>query len=1017
MDKLKMETSDMAAENIEKIGALFPSAVTEMRGEDGSIKKGVNFEMLKQLLSPDVVEEGDERYEFTWVGKKQAIAEAARPTTKTLRPVKEDSRNWDATENLYIEGDNLEVLKILQESYLGKVKMIYIDPPYNTGHDFIYRDDFGMSREEWSEKSGELSEDGDRLFENTESNGRFHSDWCSMTYSRLMLARNLLTEDGVVFISLDDGEIENLREICNEVFGEQNFLAQCVRKRRDSQANLSKNISPIHEYVVLYAKSNGNLLNKISAHINLVKKIAALGITLTGTTATNSFVYVEGVDIYKNKAPTARLGFEIKGKTGTRTMVRKVQGGDDLYTLSGELDEYADRFVILPDGIDGRDNSVTFLNGLKLYAGQISGNEQMTALQRRIQIRETIRTHIQRERELYPRGIKVLSLFFIDEVSKYRLYDGDNDDGRNGEYAKMFEEEYENVVGQMQRQFGDDAYLHYLDGIDVHKTHQGYFSIDKKKGKKARFVEGKIDRKTQLSDDVDAYDLIMKDKERLLSLDEPVRFIFSHSALREGWDNPNVFQICTLKPQSESEIRSRQEIGRGLRLCVNQQGERMDESVLGRDVQELNKLTLITDLEYGKFAEALQTGLAESLADRPQKVDTQLFVGRTLVDANGEQVHVTQDLANAIYEDLIQNDYVKRGKLTDKYFADKEIGSFHVASEVSGYADSVVRILSGVYDAHTMAPENAHSNNVQAIVDEEKLHKAEFLNLWNRINHKSFYTVQFDTPELIDHSIRALDSKLNVTRVQINLEYGEQTARLESREQLEQGKGFQKARSDRESAKYAPLGSVRYDLVGKLVEETGLTRATVAAILRGIAPQTFSQFRINPEEFILKAARLINDEKATQIIEHITYNRLDAAYDQDVFTRATLRGKLDVNAMEANRSLYSHVIYDSDNERRFAQELDVSDQVAVYVKLPGSFYISTPVGKYNPDWAIAFNEGSVKHIYFVAETKGNLDTMELRGVENAKIECAKKHFAAISNGSVVYSVVDNYSTLMQLVSN
>ena len=199
---------------------------------------------------------------------------------------------------------------------------------------------------------------------------------------------------------------------------------------------------------------------------------------------------MEGVDIYKNKAPTARLGFEIKGKTGTRTMVRKVQGGDDLYTLSGELDEYADRFVILPDGIDGRDNSVTFLNGRKLYAGQISGNEQMTALQRRIQIRETIRTHIQRERELYPRGIKVLSLFFIDEVSKYRLYDGDNDDGRNGEYAKMFEEEYENVVGQMQRQFGDDAYLHYLDGIDVHKTHQGYFSIDKKKGKKARFVEG-----------------------------------------------------------------------------------------------------------------------------------------------------------------------------------------------------------------------------------------------------------------------------------------------------------------------------------------------------------------------------------------------------------------------------------------------------------------------------------------------------------------------------------------------
>lgn len=337
---------------------------------------------------------------------------------------------------------------------------------------------------------------------------------------------------------------------------------------------------------------------------HLVKKIAALGITLTGSTATNSYVYLEGIDLY-NKAPTARRGFEVKGSTGTKIVVKKVGGGDDLFALSNGLEEYSDRYVILPDGIDGRDNSITFLNGQKLYAGQIQGNEQMTALQRRVQIRETIRTHIRRERELYPKGIKVLSLFFIDEVAKYRLYDGDNDDGRNGEYARMFEEEYENVVGELQREIGDEAYLSYLDKIPTHKTHQGYFSIDKKKGKKARFVESKVDRKAQISGDADAYDLIMKDKEQLLSLDEPVRFIFSHSALREGWDNPNVFQICTLKPQSESEIRSRQEIGRGLRLCVNQQGERMDESVLGSEVQELNKLTLVTDMVFGKFAEAL----------------------------------------------------------------------------------------------------------------------------------------------------------------------------------------------------------------------------------------------------------------------------------------------------------------------------------------------------------------------------------------------------------------------------
>lgn len=750
---------------------------------------------------------------------------------------------------------------------------------------------------------------------------------------------------------------------------------------------------------------------------HLVKKIAALGITLTGTTATNSFVYVEGVDIYKNKAPTARLGFEIKGKTGTRTMVRKVQGGDDLYTLSGELDEYADRFVILPDGIDGRDNSVTFLNGLKLYAGQISGNEQMTALQRRIQIRETIRTHIQRERELYPRGIKVLSLFFIDEVSKYRLYDGDNDDGRNGEYAKMFEEEYENVVGQMQRQFGDDAYLHYLDGIDVHKTHQGYFSIDKKKGKKARFVEGKIDRKTQLSDDVDAYDLIMKDKERLLSLDEPVRFIFSHSALREGWDNPNVFQICTLKPQSESEIRSRQEIGRGLRLCVNQQGERMDESVLGRDVQELNKLTLITDMAFGKFATALQEGLAESMSTRPRAVDAGLFAGQILTAANGAQVTITPTLATAIYEDLVQQGYVHRGALTDKYYVAKDAGTVQVAEEVQGCEGAVMQVLSSIYDPRALRPENAHDNNVQAKVDEQKLHDREFAKLWQRINRKTFYTVSFDTQELIDRSVRELDAHLNISKVYVKTEYGEQTARLTSREQLEHGQAFVKRHNDQDAADRVALGNVRYDLVGKLVEETGLTRATIAAILQGIAPLVFAQYKLNPEDFIIKAGKIINNQKADMIIEHITYNRLEESYSADIFMLANLHGRQGVNAMPADRSLYNYVIYDSDNERRFAHELDVCDKIAVYVKLPASFFISTPVGKYNPDWAIAFHEGTVKHIYFIAETKGTtlLDRNELRGVEDLKIQCAKAHFAAISNDSVVYDVVDSYDKLMQVV--
>ena len=253
MDKLKFETPDLTSENIEKIENLFPNCVTEMRDENGKIKRGINFEMLRQMLSPDVVD-GDERYEFTWVGKKASIVEANKPIRKTLRPCRSESKNWDTTENLYIEGDNLEVLKLLQEAYLGKVKMIYIDPPYNTGNDFIYADDFMRSQEEENEQMGMYDEDDNRLFKNTDTNGRFHSDWCSMIYSRLLLSRNLLTEDGVIFISIDDNEQENLKKCCDEVFGAQNFVAQLIWERAYAPKNDARFISNSHDYVLMYAR-------------------------------------------------------------------------------------------------------------------------------------------------------------------------------------------------------------------------------------------------------------------------------------------------------------------------------------------------------------------------------------------------------------------------------------------------------------------------------------------------------------------------------------------------------------------------------------------------------------------------------------------------------------------------------------------------------------------------------------------------------------------------------------------
>ena len=441
----------------------------------------------------------------------------------------------------------------------------------------------------------------------------------------------------------------------------------------------------------------------------------------------------------------------------------------------------------------------------------------------------------------------------------------------------------------------------------------------------------------------------------------------------------------------------------------------MDESVLGGEVQELNKLTIITDFSFGEYVKALQAGLSEVLADRPRKVEPQMFLGKDLQNANGESVRVTKELADAIYEDLIQNGYVRRGELTDKYYTDKQNGTVQVAAEVQDCAASVVRVLSSIFDSRSMLPEDANGGNVEAHLDPEKLKKKEFLALWNRINHKSVYTVSFNTQELIQNSIRELNEKLDVAQVVIRKEYGEQADCLTSKEQLENGEGFRKTKTDQQTPETAPLGSVRYDLIGKLVEETGLTRASIAAILQGMSPLKFAMFRNNPEGFILKVGRIINNQKATMIVEHITYNRLEAAYDSDIFAAGKLRGKLNVSAMRAEKSLYDHVIYDSENERKFAGELDISEKVAVYVKLPSSFFISTPVGHYNPDWAIAFTEGSVRHIFFVAETKGNTDSLELRGVENAKIECARRHFAAISNEEVVYEVVDSFEKLMQKV--
>lgn len=746
----------------------------------------------------------------------------------------------------------------------------------------------------------------------------------------------------------------------------------------------------------------------------LVKKIAVKGITESGSTATDGYVYLEGINLSK-AAPTATIQFDYMGKSGLRKVSRKVGIGYNLYDNSGDvtkLEEYKNGFVV--KAIDGRDDSLEFLNGVKLYAGDVVGKVTEEQL-RRIQIRETILSHIERERQLFYKGIKVLSLFFIDEVAHYKQYDAAGQP-HNGIFADMFEEEYNDILSTMQLGIGEDEYLKYLKSIKAEDTHAGYFSVDKK----GHMTDSKLgDKKERTSDDKDAYDLIMKNKELLLDRDpkkSPVRFIFSHSALREGWDNPNVFQICTLK-QSSSEVRKRQEVGRGLRLCVNQDGERMDANVLGNDVHNINVLTVIASESYDSFARGLQSEMAEAVADRPRAVTVDLFKGKVLRDASGNEQVVDERLSRKICYALIREGYVDDdGILTDKFFNDKANNQVKIAEEVADCAGSVLEILDSVYNDRAMKPENARSNNVELQVDPDKLAMPEFKALWSRINSKSVYVVDFDTQELIQKAIQSLDKDLRVSKIYFKVESGSMDE-VKSKESLLEGSSFSKKKSEMYSQdkQVRANSAVKYDLVGKLVEETGLTRKAVIAILTGINPLVFNQFRENPEEFIIKASSLINDQKATAIIQHITYHALDDRYDTDVFTEPTLKGRLGTNAMKADKHLYDHILYDSTNERDFAKDLDIDSHVAVYVKLPDGFYISTPVGRYNPDWAIAFYEGTVKHIYFVAETKGSMRSMQLRGIEEAKIHCAREHFKAISTGDVVYDVIDSYQALLDKV--
>lgn len=774
-------------------------------------------------------------------------------------------------------------------------------------------------------------------------------------------------------------------------------------------ALFSMNFSATH-------KVKHNLIYSLDAldayNQKLVKKIEVKGIETKNLTGTSCYIYLDDIVLDPKLPPRVRIEMEISYSNGIRRDTRILSQGDNLYIESRNLETYRDVFVT---HIDPNQNYVEFSNGLKLSPGEINGDISEENI-RRIQIRETIISHFEKENQLFKKGIKCLSLFFIDQVDNYRQYD-ESGNPVLGPFGKIFEQEYSNVLNE-RGQFFEPEYMEYVKSIPAESTHKGYFSIDKKT---KRSIDSPIKGKSEYSDDVDAYDLILKDKERLLGFEEPTRFIFSHSALSEGWDNPNVFQICALK-HSDSGIRKRQEVGRGLRLCVNSKGERMDLSECGDLVHDINRLTVIASEGYDSFVKDLQKKISEDLRVRPTKIDNDLLSGM-IVTIEGEGKVISGQFANKIYHQLIRLGYIDdSGMPTEDCRKAIESGTvfFDSTSELAAYNDATMELVRIVVEGGTL--EGMIDDGKKACIKENRLNdnfnKKEFQALWHEINHKYTYRVEYDSQELIRKSIKSINEGLFVSRLSFIITSGDQDNQLDEKD-LKKGKAFKKKKQEIKELECSS-SSVKYDLIGEIATGSTITRNTAVEILKGIEQKKFDMFRQNPEEFITKVCKLIRDAKATMIVDHITYNRIDETYDSSIFTES--KTSCDpLKAFEGTKHILDYVFTDGlaedSVEKRFAESLDRAEEVAVYAKLPRGFKIPTPVGNYSPDWAIAFDDShGIKHIFFIAETKGSMDSMQLKPIEKAKIHCAEKIYN-VPESNVRYHQVDTYENLLKLIKD
>ena len=738
----------------------------------------------------------------------------------------------------------------------------------------------------------------------------------------------------------------------------------------------------------------------------LVKRIKVIGFEMKNLRGTNGYMYLDNIILSPNKPPMARISIEVKNASGEpRRLFKTLNVGDSLFVESKELEQYRgfDIAEIFPGSATQPTAYVTFTNGVTIRKGDVVGDSNLLHLQR-VQIRETIKAHFEKERQLFKRGIKCLSLFFIDEVAKYRQYDDDNQPVK-GVFQQIFEEEYARLVNE-EFHIWDEDYNEYLRRFAPYQTHRGYFSIDKK----GKMVETKTKRGSDVSEEASDYDLILRDKERLLSFDEPTRFIFSHSALREGWDNPNVFQICTLR-HSDSTTAKRQEVGRGLRIAVDSNGVRQDKELLGDDVHNINVLTVIANESYADFTNALQRETREALRERAVKATSDYFEGKTIT-VEGQPHVITDREASRIMVWLEDNEYIDdAGNITPKYHADVAAESVApYGKQLEPLAEGVTLLINSIFDPNFLKEMTGDGNKTK--LPEPRLNanfaKPEFQALWNAINHQYVYTVSYDTAELVKNAIL----HLNTDELQVRtLRY----IKIEGQQDAQEVTEFGNTKSTSNELTDVSTSSVKYDLIGQVAKGANITRRTAAKILQGLRPAKLDMFRNNPEEFIRKVVQIIREQKATMIVDHIHYHLTDGKYDSDIFTAAS-RADFD-KAVGTSKHITDYVVADSKGERDFAHDLDEAEEVVVYAKLPRSFSIPTPVGNYAPDWAIAMQKGAVKHIFFIAETKGSLQSMQLNAIENAKIDCCTQLFKEISTDHVKYYKVTCYQDLIDAMTS